>query len=113
MKNTIEYKGYIGTVEFSEEDALFYGKVTGIKALISYEGTNARELIDDFHQAINDYLQLCHDNGITPEKSYKGSFNVRIAPELHKKAAVFAMNHSMSLNNFIEDAVKGKLASML
>ena len=29
MKNTIEYKGYIGSVEFSETDALFFGKVWG------------------------------------------------------------------------------------
>ena len=27
MNNTMEYKGYVGSVEFSEEDALFYGKV--------------------------------------------------------------------------------------
>ena len=48
MNNTMEYKGYVGSVEFSEEDGLFYGKVMGIRALISYEGTTAHELIDDF-----------------------------------------------------------------
>ena len=48
MKNTMEYRGYIGSVEFSEEDSLFYGKVQGIRSLISYEGTSADELVDDF-----------------------------------------------------------------
>ena len=40
MKNTMEYKGYVGSVEFSEADGLFFGKVMGIRALVSYEGTN-------------------------------------------------------------------------
>ena len=38
MNNTIQYKGYVGSVEFSEEDGIFYGKVLGIRSLISYEG---------------------------------------------------------------------------
>ena len=84
MNNTMEYKGYVGSVEFSEEDALFYGKVLGIRALISYEGNNAAELVADFHGAVDDYLELCAQTGTEPEKACKGSFNVRISPELHK-----------------------------
>ena len=56
MNYTISYKGYTGTVEFSETDGIFYGKVVGIRALISYEGTNAKDLIDDFHNAVDDYF---------------------------------------------------------
>ena len=100
MNNTMEYKGYIGSVEFSEEDTLFYGKVLGIRALISYEGTNAAELVADFHGAVDDYLELCAQSGTEPEKAYKGSFNVRISPELHKQAVIAAMSHNMSLNSF-------------
>ena len=105
MNNTMEYKGYVGSVEFSEEDALFYGKVLGIRALISYEGTNAAELVTDFHGAVDDYLELCAQSGTEPEKAYKGSFNVRISPELHKQAVIAAMSHNMSLNSFVETAI--------
>lgn len=59
MNNTMEYKGYVGSVEFSEEDALFFGKVLGVRALISYEGENAHDLVEDFHSAVDDYLELC------------------------------------------------------
>ena len=59
MNNLIEYKGYVGSVEFSESDGVFFGKVQGIRSLISYEGTNATALIGDFHNAIDDYLALC------------------------------------------------------
>ena len=56
MNNIMEYKGYVGSVEFSENDGVFYGKVQGIRSLISYEGTNASELVSDFHEAIDEYL---------------------------------------------------------
>ena len=109
MNNTISYKGYTGTVEFSETDGIFYGKVVGIRALISYEGTNAKDLIDDFHNAVDDYLIVCREEGISPEKAYKGGFNVRISPELHKAAALYALSHQISLNNFFEQAIKNQL----
>ena len=66
MNNLMEYKGYIGSVEFSEEDGVFYGKVQGIRSLISYEGANALDLITDFHDAVDDYLAL---NEETPEEN--------------------------------------------
>ena len=111
MNNIMEYKGYVGTVEFSEKDMIFYGKVMGIRALISYEGTTAHELIDDFHGAVEDYLTLCEAEGKEPEKAYKGSFNVRISPELHKQAAIFATTHGISLNSFVENALRTSLVN--
>lgn len=87
MSSVMKYKGYIGSVEFSEEDQIFYGKVLGIHALISYEGESAKELIQDFHDPVDDYLELCVEKRIEPEKAYKGSFNVRISPDFHRSIA--------------------------
>ena len=58
MNNTMEYKNDVGSVEFSEADGCFFGKVLGVRALISYEGKNTQELETDFHRAVNDYLSL-------------------------------------------------------
>lgn len=113
MNSIMEYKGYIGSVEFSEKDFLFYGKVQGIRSLISYEGTNGKELISDFHNAVDDYLALCESEGSTPEIPYKGSLNVRFKnPETHRKAAIYAIVHNQSLNSFIESAVEEKLIAL-
>ena len=111
MKNSMEYKGYVGSVEFSEADCRLFGKVMGIRALISYEGETARELLDDFHEAVDAYLELCDEEGQEPERAYKGSFNVRISPELHKKAALCAIANQISLNNLIENAVRNYLSA--
>ncbi len=111
MKNIMEYKGYVGSVEFSESDGVFFGKVQGIRSLISYEGTNAKELVSDFHGAVDDYLEHCEQEGISPEMPYKGSLNVRFRKaETHRRAAIYAITHNQSLNSFIEEAVEEKLA---
>ena len=102
MSSTMEYKEYVGSVEFSEENGLFFGKVMGLRALLSYEGSTAAELITDFHAAVDDYLALCAAEGIEPEKPYGGSIHVRVSPELHKKLAVCAAAQQMSLNSFVE-----------
>ena len=109
MNNTMEYKGYIGSVEFSEEDSLFYGKVMGIRALISYEAESAHDLVEDFHSAVDAYLDLCAEQGIEPEKAYKGSFNIRISPELHKQAVIAASARQISLNSFVESSIERAL----
>jgi len=111
MNNIMEYKGYVGSVEFSEKDGVFFGKVQGIRSLISYEGTNAVELVSDFHEAVDDYLSLCAEEGIAPETAYKGSLNVRFKnSDIHRRAAIYAIKHQQSLNSFIEEAVEEKLS---
>ena len=109
MNNTMIYKGYIGSVEFSEEDCLFYGSLQGIKSLVDYDGATAKELIEDFHNAVDNYLEVCTAEGVEPERPYKGSFNIRISPDLHKKAAIYAINHNVSLNSVVEQALQKAL----
>ena len=43
------------------------------------------------------------------EKQYKGSFNVRIKPELHREAAIVAKRNNISLNQLVERAIINQL----
>lgn len=110
MSNYIHYKDYTGSMEFSEEDAVFHGRVIGIRAMISFEGDSVNAIVEDFHSAIDEYLALCEKKGIQPERPFKGSFNVRIQPELHRQAAAAASTRGISLNAFVEDAIKQNVA---
>jgi predicted HicB family RNase H-like nuclease len=103
------YKGYTGSIEYSKEDDLLYGKVLGIRGLISYEGKTGKDLELDFKEAIEEYMDTCKQEGITPEKPFKGSFNVRIPTELHQKAALLAMEDKMSLNNFVAESIRERV----
>lgn len=111
MNNILEHKGYNGTVEYSAEDNVLFGKVIGIKSLISYEGQSVEELKKDFEGAVDEYLEYCEENNIEPEKTYKGSLNVRFSPETHRKATLIAFSEHISLNQFIENSVNEKIAS--
>jgi predicted HicB family RNase H-like nuclease len=106
MNNALEYKGFLGTVEYSAADDLLYGKVVGVKSLISYEGESIHALKKDFEGAVEDYLEMCAERGIEPEKTYKGSFNVRIPPELHQTLALYSVAHRQSMNAVVEEAIK-------
>ena len=109
----MQYKGYVGSVEFSENDGVLFGKVQGIRSLISYEGTTVQELLDDFHGAVDDYLALCEAEGTEPETAYKGSLNLRFKkPETHRRAAIYAMAHDMTLNSFIDECVVERLNAL-
>ena len=67
---TITYKGYIGSIEISDEDNCLYGQVLDLPkdTMISYEGETVPELKKDFKGAVDDYLAYCKEAGITPRK---------------------------------------------
>lgn len=71
LSNIVEYKGYTGSVEISEEDGLFYGQLLGLRSLISYHGNTATAFLQSFHDAVDSYLQLCAEQGIVPEQGKK------------------------------------------
>jgi predicted HicB family RNase H-like nuclease len=106
MKDMMKYKEYYGSVHYSDEDRVFFGKIEFIRALVSYEGTDVESLRRAFQAAVDDYLDTCKEQGSEPEKPFKGTFNVRIGPELHQRVAVAAAQQGVSLNSFIADVLK-------
>jgi predicted HicB family RNase H-like nuclease len=105
MDDLLSYRNYNGTVEYSKEDKCLFGKVVGIKSLLSYEGSSICELEEDFRTVIDEYLADCEKRGVKPEQPYKGTFNVRINPELHRNIAIYAMEHGKTLNAAVEEAI--------
>lgn len=112
---TLGYKGYVGSIEVSDEDNCLFGKVLDLPkdTMISYEGETVAELKEDFKGAVDDCIAYCESAGITPRKSYSGSLNVRLSPEIHSKIAILAQQAGMSINAFIRSAVEKQVAAML
>lgn len=110
----MKYKGYTGSVEFSEEDDCLFGKVQGLHGtLISYEGTTVDEIREDFHDAVDEYLESCKERGITPAKPYSGKFIVRMTSDLHSRVAATAEATGTTINEFIAQAVTNELEHRL
>lgn len=112
MKDVLTWKEFDGSVHFCAEQDVFYGKIEGIDDLVTFEGQSVDELKKAFHEAVEDYLELCRNHGKTPEKVCRGSFNVRIKPELHMAARKTAARMGLSLNQFVQKAVEDELSML-
>ncbi|HHF6577185.1 TPA: type II toxin-antitoxin system HicB family antitoxin [Haemophilus influenzae] len=111
MSKVLEYKNFIGSVKFSLEDNLLFGKILHVNGLVTYEGATLDELREEFKLAVDDYIEYCQENGIDAHKSYDGKFNVRIPSELHKKAAIQSIKQGVSLNAFVSQAIQNEILS--
>jgi len=109
--NHMSYKGYLGTVEYSADDHCLYGKLAFIRDLVNYEGETVTELEAAFKASVDSYLAMCTKLGKQPNEPFKGTFNVRTTPELHRKAVLAAGD--ISLNAFVSQAIAEKVERVL
>lgn len=109
MNNVMEYKGYHAKFEYESEDETFVGIVIGIADKLCFEGESVDELKEMFHQSIDNYLEMCEKYGKDPDKEFKGSFNVRIEPELHRAIALKAAMEGIKLNKYVTNALEESL----
>lgn len=107
----MKYKGYTGNAEYDSEERLFYGRVDGLTDIVAFQGTTVEELEADFRAGIDDYLAVCEERGVEPQRPCSGKFVLRIAPELHREAAIAARNQRESLNTWIKRAIEARLAA--
>ena len=105
MNDVLQYKDYLASIHFSSEDEVFFGKILGIDDLVSFEGASVKELKKAFKEAVEDYIETCKQIGKEPNKTYKGTFNVRIGAETHRDAALYAAMNNISLNDFVKTAI--------
>ena len=105
----LTYKGFIGSVHFSSQDDVFFGKIEGVNDLITFEGGSVKELKEAFRYVVDEHIRDCEVENIPVEKSYKGCFNLRLSPELHRRAAITAKAHGSTLNSFVRKAIEQKL----
>ena len=111
MKNALEYKNFYGTVEFSSEDEVFFGKINGIRDVVTFEADTVSKLKKSFKEAVDDYIDTCSRNGKEIDKEYKGSFNIRVKPSIHRMAAIKSAALKISLNQFVERALEKEVLS--
>lgn len=103
--DVLKYKDFIGSVQFSGEDEIFWGKIIGINDSITFEGASVQELKKNFKGAVDDYIALCKRHNKPAQKSMTGSFNIRINPALHQLATYAAAEQGISLNKYIQQAI--------
>ena len=109
MTDRLKYKDFIGSVHFSAEDEVFYGIIEGVNDLVTFEGNTVTSLKSAFKEAVIDYIEICKETGKEVFKSFKGSFNIRVNPELHSKAYEQALLEGKTLNQFVKEAIEQRI----
>jgi predicted HicB family RNase H-like nuclease len=105
VNNTLEYKGYTVIIDFSADDGLFVGKITGINDVLTFHGSTVDEVKIAFYETIDDYLATCEKIDRKPNKPYSGKITLRFSPDLHLLAAITAEKEGESLNSLVIKAV--------
>ena len=103
----LEYKGYIGTLE--AEDGVFFGRVAGLRDVITFEGSTFAEVEQAFQESVDDYLAFCAERGEPPDRPYSGRIPLRVSPETHRRAAMHAQSEGVSLNQWIARRIESGL----
>jgi predicted HicB family RNase H-like nuclease len=102
----MKYKGYTGVVEFDEESGVLFGRVIGLRGAITFQGESVAEVIQAFHDSVDDYLEFCAQRGTNPEKPFSGQFVLRIDPKLHRAISHAAEERGVSLNALVEESLR-------
>ena len=101
----MEYKGYVGKVEFDDAAGIFHGEVINMRDVITFQGTTVDEIRGAFQESVEDYLDFCKQLGQAPEKPFTGKLMLRLTPDLHRKAFIAATQAGKSLNAWIADRI--------
>ena len=107
----MEYKGYIGTVEFDDEAGVFHGEVINTRDVITFQGASVEELRTALRESVEDYLVFCAERNEEPEKPFSGVFTVRISPTLDRTGPLKATQTHRSLNRWVSELIEDAVAA--
>lgn len=102
----MEYKRYIGRVEYDDDASLFHGEVINTRDVITFQGKSVAELRKAFRESIDDYLAFCAERGEEPDKPFSGQFVTRISPDLHRRVSIAASLTGKSLNAWVAEQLQ-------
>lgn len=101
----MEYKGYLGMVEYDDEAKILHGEVINIRDVITFQAKSVDEIQTAFKESIDDYLEFCAESGEEPDKPFSGKFMLRLTPEQHRLIATAAKVSGKSLNTWVTEHI--------
>lgn len=106
----MQYRGYTGVLEVDEEAGILYGRVIGLRDVITFQAQTVEQAREEFRRSVDSYLEFCASRGEPPERPFSGKFLVRIDPALHRSLAQAAETQGTSLNALVEQALANAVA---
>ncbi|WP_419861307.1 type II toxin-antitoxin system HicB family antitoxin [Candidatus Palauibacter sp.] len=109
----MKYKGYVAAVEFDDSTNALHGRVinSGPYPIATFEATDTKQLRQEFHRSIDEYIAWCEEDGVEPKQPFSGKLNLRLGSELHAAVAQAAASREMSINSWIVEAVRERASA--
>jgi predicted HicB family RNase H-like nuclease len=103
-KATLGYKGYLGTVE--PDTGSYFGRVVGLRDVITFEGETYKEVTQAFRDSIDDYLDFCVERGEQPDRTFNDKIPLSVPPEFHPRAWARAPAEGLSVHHWIAKRIE-------
>ena len=100
------YKGYSPRIWFEADDHCFHGVVEGIRDVVHFSGRSADELVRAFADSVDDYLAMCAEDGVAPDKPFSGKLPFRTSPNTHRMITQAAAARARSINQWMDEVLE-------
>ena len=102
----IEYKGYIGVVDFDPEIDLFHGTVINTQDVITFYGASVAELREEMQKSLEIYFEVCEEQGKVPDKPFSGIVTIQTSPELYGRIALNAARRQLEIDAYLQEILE-------
>lgn len=102
----IEYKGYIGVVDFDPEIDLFHGTVINTQDIITFYGASVTELREEMQKSLEVYFEVCEEQGKVPDKPFSGKLTIQTTPELYSRIALNAARRQLEIDAYLQEVLE-------
>jgi predicted HicB family RNase H-like nuclease len=101
-ESLLRYKGYTGLAEVDVDAGIIFGKVIGLRDIITFQGKTVPEAYEDFRGAVDFYLEVCAKEGSKPDPPFSGQLTVHVDPAIHHALAILSEARATSVNTVVE-----------
>ncbi len=102
----IEYKGYIGVVDFDPDIELFHGTVVNTQDVINFYGASVTELREEMRKSLEVYFEVCKEQGKIPDKPFPAELTIQTSPELYGRIALNAARRQLDVDVYLQEVVE-------
>ena len=110
MRNTMEIEGHRAVIQFDPDIDMFRGEFIGLNGGADFYARDIAGLRREGAASLKVFLEMCEEDGVEPRKQFSGRFNVRLPPDLHANIATAAAADGKSLNQWITDELRARVA---
>lgn len=107
----IEYKGYIGVVDFDPEIDLFHGTVINTQDVITFYGASVAELREEMQKSLDIYFEVCEEQGKVPDKPFSGELTIQTSLELYSRIAKNAARRQLEIEVYLQEIVEKAISA--